>query len=197
MVGKTISHYRILEKLGEGGMGVVYRAHDQRLDRDVALKLLSHASPNDLAAQERLHKEALALSKLNHSHIAHIYDFDTHDGVTFLIMEYVKGDTLAKRVAVGPLPEEMVIDIGLQVASALEDAADVGIVHRDIKPSNIMLTSKGDVKVLDFGLAKLFRSSENDLTQSQAGIPEVAGTLPYIGVDLVRQFGLFTKNLSN
>jgi serine/threonine-protein kinase len=186
MIGQTLGHYRIDQKIGAGGMGVVYRAHDQRLDRDVAIKLLPDSLLNDSAARERLRREALALSKLNHPHIAHIYDFDTHDEVTFLVMEYVRGDTLGKKLAQGRLPEEVVVSIGVQVASALEDAAEVGIVHRDIKPSNIMITPKGDIKVLDFGLAKLFRKSENDLTQSHGDIPEVAGTLPYMSPEQLR-----------
>jgi serine/threonine protein kinase/tetratricopeptide (TPR) repeat protein len=167
-------------------MGVVYRAHDQRLDRDVALKLLPPDLLSDPAAGERLRKEALALSKLNHPNIAHVYDFDTHDGVAFLIMEYVRGDTLARKLASGPLPEEVAVSIGLQIASALEDAAEVGVVHRDIKPSNIMLTSKGAVKVLDFGLAKLFRPGDRELTLSHADLPDVAGTLPYMAPERLK-----------
>ena len=188
MIGQTISHYRVIEKIGAGGMGVVYRARDQRLDRDVALKVLPQGSHNDLAAREQLRREALALSRLNHTNIAHIYDFDTHDGITFLIMEYVSGETLAKKIVDGPLPEEVVVRIGVQVASALEAAAEVGIVHRDIKPSNIMLTSKGDVKVLDFGLAKLFRANEIGLTQSQVDVQEEgAGTLPYMAPEQLKK----------
>jgi serine/threonine protein kinase/tetratricopeptide (TPR) repeat protein len=186
MIGQTLGHYRIDQRIGAGGMGVVYRAHDQRLDRDVALKLLPERLLNDASARERLQKEALALSKLNHPHIAHIYDFDTDSDVTFLVMEYVKGDTLAKKLVGGALPEEVVTSIGVQTASALEDAAEVGIVHRDIKPSNIILTPKGDVKVLDFGLAKLFRARENDLTQSRAEFPEIAGTLPYMAPEQLK-----------
>jgi serine/threonine protein kinase/tetratricopeptide (TPR) repeat protein len=186
MVGQTLGHYRIVEQIGVGGMGVVYRAHDERLDRDIALKLLTGDSLGDLAAQERLHKEALALSKLNHPNIAHIYDFDIEHGVAFLIMEYVRGTTLAKKLADGPLPEETVVSLGVQVTSALEDAAEVGVVHRDIKPSNIMLTLKNEVKVLDFGLAKLFRANENELTQSRTDLPEAAGTLPYMAPEQLK-----------
>ena len=188
MIGQTISHYRVIEKIGAGGMGVVYRARDQRLDRDVALKVLPQGSHDDLAARERLRREALALSRLNHTNIAHIYDFDTYDGIAFLIMEYVSGETLAKKIVDGPLPEEVVVRIGVQVASALEAAAEVGIVHRDIKPSNIILTSKGDVKVLDFGLAKLFRANEIGLTQSQVDVQEEgAGTLPYMAPEQLKK----------
>ncbi len=167
-------------------MGVVFRAHDQRLDRDVALKILPDSLLNDPAASERLRKEALALSKLNHPNIAHVYDFDTQGGVAFLIMEYVQGDTLAKKLGSGPFPEEVAVSIGLQIASALEDAAEVGVVHRDIKPSNIMLTSKGAVKVLDFGLAKLFRTNDHELTRSHADFPDAAGTLPYMAPERLK-----------
>jgi serine/threonine protein kinase/tetratricopeptide (TPR) repeat protein len=186
MIGQTLGHYRIEQQIGSGGMGVVYRARDQRLCRDVALKLLPLGSLNDIAALERLHQEALALSRLNHPNIAHIYDFDTHDEITFLIMEYVRGDTLAKKLKDGSLLEEAALSLGIQIASALEDAAEAGIVHRDIKPSNIMLTLKGDVKVLDFGLAKLFRPNENGLTQSRTDIPERAGTLPYMAPEQLK-----------
>jgi serine/threonine protein kinase/tetratricopeptide (TPR) repeat protein len=186
MVGKTLGHYRIEQKIGAGGMGVVYRARDERLDRDVALKLLPEGLLNDSAARELLRKEALSLSKLNHPNIAHVYDFDTHDGVAFLIMEFVPGDTLARKLAGGPFPEEVAISIGVQVASALEDAAEVGVVHRDIKPSNIMLTPKGEVKVLDFGLAKLFREGDHDLTRTTADLPDAAGTLPYMAPERLK-----------
>jgi tetratricopeptide (TPR) repeat protein len=186
MVGQTLGHYRIDQEIGAGGMGVVYRAHDQILNRNVALKVLPGSLHGDQAAHERLHKEALALSKLNHPNIAQVYDFDTHDGIAFLIMEHVIGDTLARKLKRGPLAEEVVIILGLQVASALEAAVAAGLVHRDIKPSNIMLTLKNEVKVLDFGLAKLFHGSENELTQSDEDLREAAGTLPYMSPEQVR-----------
>ena len=186
MIGQTLGHYRIEQQIGAGGMGVVYRAHDCRLDRDVALKLLPESLLKDPAASERLRKEALALSKLNHPNIAHVYDFDTQGGVAFLIMECVTGETLSKKLTSGPLPEEVAVNIGVQIASALEDAAEVGVVHRDIKPSNIMLTSKGTVKVLDFGLAKLFRAGDHELTRSHDDIPDAAGTLPYMAPERLK-----------
>jgi serine/threonine protein kinase/tetratricopeptide (TPR) repeat protein len=186
MVGQTLGHYRIEEQIGAGGMGVVYRAHDRHLNRNVALKLLPEHSLGHPVAHERLHKEALALSKLNHPNIAQVYDFDTQDGVAFLIMEHVSGDTLARKLKHGPLAEEVVINLGLQVSSALQAAAAAGVVHRDIKPSNIMLTSKDEVKVLDFGLAKLFHGNENDLTQSGEDLREAAGTLPYMPPEQLR-----------
>jgi eukaryotic-like serine/threonine-protein kinase len=186
MIGQTLGHYRIEEQIGAGGMGVVYRARDQRLDRDVALKLVPENLVKDPAASERLRKEALALSKLNHPNIAHVYDFDTQGGVAFLIMECVAGETLSKKLTSGPLPEEVAVNIGVQIASALEDAAEVGVVHRDIKPSNIMVTPKGTVKVLDFGLAKLFRAGDHELTRSHDDIPDAAGTLPYMAPERLK-----------
>jgi len=186
MIGQLLSHYRILETLGAGGMGVVYRAHDERLNRDVALKVLPTETTNSEIDRKRLHKEALALSKLSHPHIAQVYDFDVQNGIAFLVMEYVRGNTLAKTLIEGPLPEEDAINVGLQIASALKDAAEVGIVHRDLKPSNVMLSLKKDVKVLDFGLAKLLRTSEMEITQSCDDLPDAAGTLPYMSPEQLR-----------
>src|SRR5579862_5935116 len=187
MIGRTISHYRIEESLGAGGMGVVYRAFDERLNRDVALKVLPPETSSSDAHRKQLRREALALSKLSHRHIAHIYDFDTVDGTAFLVMEYIRGRTLAAKIAAGPLTQQEARTIGLQIASALADASDAGIVHRDLKPSNIMLSAKdGDVKVLDFGLARLFGASELDLTRSSDQIVDTAGTLPYMSPEQIR-----------
>src|SRR5213594_1390993 len=122
MEGRTLSHYRILEKIGAGGMGVVYRAHDERLDRDVALKVLPRGLLSDDSARKRFRKEALALSKLNHPNIETVHDFDTQEGVDFLVMEYIPGQTLAEKLAGGPLPEREVAALGAQIASALEEA---------------------------------------------------------------------------
>src|SRR5579862_4828024 len=187
MIGRTISHYRIEESLGAGGMGVVYRAFDERLNRDVALKVLPPETSSSDAHRKQLRREALALSKLSHRHIAHIYDFDTVDGTAFLVMEYIRGRTLAAKIAAGPLSQHEARTIGLQIASALADASDAGIVHRDLKPSNIMLSAKdGDVKVLDFGLARLFGVSELDLTRSSDDLVDTAGTLPYMSPEQIR-----------
>ena len=181
MIGKTISHYRITSKLGAGGMGEVYRAHDERLERDVALKVLPAHTLADEVARKRFRKEALALSKLNHPNIATIYDFDTQDGVDFLVMEYVEGTTLSEKLSGHSLPEKEVAKIGGQVADALEEAHERGVVHRDLKPGNVMVTPKGHAKVLDFGLAKLVRPvSETEVTESLTEGPKVAGTLPYM-----------------
>jgi serine/threonine protein kinase len=186
MIGQTLGHYCVVEEIGAGGMGVVYRAHDTRLDRDVALKVIRSRAINDRSARERFKKEALLLSKLCHPNIAQVYDFDEQEGVEFLIMEYVKGNTLASTIKSGPILEETAINVGIQIASALENAADVGIVHRDLKPSNTMITSKGSVKVLDFGLARLFRADDEGITESIDSAGGVAGTLPYMAPEQLR-----------
>jgi serine/threonine protein kinase len=168
LVGQVLGHYRILEQIGAGGMGVVYRAHDERLDRDVALKVLPRNSLADESARRRFRKEALTLSKLNHANIAQVYDFDTQDVIDFLVMEYVVGVTLAGELANQPLPEKQVLAFGEQIAKTLEEAHEHGIVHRDLKPGNIMVTPKEQVKLLDFGLAKLLRVAGVDVTASFA-----------------------------
>src|SRR5271168_2357613 len=163
MIGQTLTHYRIVAKIGAGGMGEVYQARDERLERDVALKVLPASALADKTARSRFRKEALALSKLNHPNIATIYDFDSSDGgVDFLAMEFVVGETLGQKLADAASPEKYlqekdVLVIAAQIADALEEAHEHGIVHRDLKPGNIMVTPKGRVKVLDFGLAKLAR----------------------------------------
>ncbi len=159
MIGQKLSHYRIEEQIGAGGMGVVYRARDERLDRDVALKVLPAGTVADDAARKRFRKEALTLSQLNHPNIATVHDFDTQDGIDFLVMEHVAGVRLAQKLAAGPLPEKEVAALGIQIAEALEEAHARGIVHRDLKPGNIMVTPAGRAKVLDFGLAKLIGST--------------------------------------
>ena len=187
MIGKTISHYRVTAKLGAGGMGEVYLAHDERLEREVALKVLPARMLTDEAARKRFRKEALALSKLNHPNIATIYDFDTQDGVDFLVMEYVEGTTLSEKLSGHSLPEKDVARLGGQVADALEEAHEHGVIHRDLKPSNVMVTPKGQAKVLDFGLAKLVQHvSETAVTESLTEGPRGAGTLPYMAPEQLR-----------
>jgi serine/threonine-protein kinase len=181
MIGRTLSHYRIVEKIGAGGMGEVYRARDQHLGRDVALKVLPAGTLSDEHARKRFRKEAQALSKLNHPNIATVHDFDTQNGVDFLVMELVEGVTLSDKLAGGPLPEKEISRLGGQVAEALEEAHEQGVVHRDLKPGNVMVTAKGQVKVLDFGLAKLVRPvTGTATTESFTETQGVAGTLPYM-----------------
>lgn len=179
-IGQTLGHYRILEKIGAGGMGTVYRAHDQRLDRDVALKVLPPSGLGNGEARRLFRKEALALSRLNHPNIAAIYDFDFDAGVDFLVMELITGVTLASKLANGALSEEKVLQFGQQIALALEHAHGYGVVHRDLKPGNVIIRSDGELKVVDFGLARLLTIDESAPTESSSSIHRLAGTLPYM-----------------
>jgi eukaryotic-like serine/threonine-protein kinase len=186
LIGQTISHYRIVEKLGSGGMGVVYRAHDERLDRDVALKVLPDGMLSDETARKRFLKEARTLSQLSHPNIATVFDFDHEHSTDFLVMELIPGITLDRKIAAGPLAEKEIIGIGEQVARALEEAHEHGIVHRDLKPGNVMVTPKGQVKVLDFGLARLLKPRDPNATESFTEADAVAGTLPYMAPEQLR-----------
>jgi len=186
MIGQAISHYRIIEKIGAGGMGEVYRARDEHLDRDVAIKVLPPGTLGDESARKRFHKEALALSKLNHPNIATIHDFDTEQGVDFLVMEYIPGITLSDRLANRPLPEKEIINLGTQLAEGLSAAHERGVVHRDLKPGNLRLTDDGRLKILDFGLAKLrLPVTPSAATESMSETQGVAGTLLYMAPEQI------------
>jgi eukaryotic-like serine/threonine-protein kinase len=186
MAGRAFSHYHILNKLGEGGMGEVYLAQDERLEREVALKILRAGTLGNDAARRRFRKEALALSKLNHPNIATVFDFDTQDGVDFLVMEYVAGETLSEKLGAGPMPEREIVSLGVQLAEGLAAAHERGIIHRDLKPGNLRLTPDGRLKILDFGLAKLAHpTTDTAATESMTEPHVMLGTLPYMSPEQV------------
>jgi TolB-like protein/Tfp pilus assembly protein PilF len=187
MIGQTLGHYRVLEQIGAGGMGLVFRAHDERLGRDVALKVLPPGTLADENARRRFRKEALTLSKLNHPNIETVFDFDTQDGVDFLVMELIPGVTLDEKLAAGALPEKEVIRLGTQLAEGLAAAHAEGVIHRDLKPGNLRLTPDGRLKILDFGLAKLLHPvSDAAPTESLRQTNGAVGTLPYMAPEQLR-----------
>jgi len=187
MISGTLGHYRIVEKLGSGGMGEVYRAYDEHLERDVALKVLPSGTLTDESARKRFRQEALTLSKLNHPNIATVFDYATQDGVDFLVMELVRGTPLSERLENGSLAEQEISRLGLQLAEGLAAAHQQGVIHRDLKPANLMIAVDGRMKILDFGLATLTRQqTESDATRTLTEATSVSGTLPYMSPECLR-----------
>jgi serine/threonine protein kinase/tetratricopeptide (TPR) repeat protein len=183
---EQLGHYRILQKIASGGMGEVYLARDEHLDREVAIKVLPGDALKDDVSRARFRNEALVLSKLNHPNIATIHDFDSHGGIDFLVTEYVAGDELSARIARGPLQEKEIIELAMQLVDGLSAAHAQGIVHRDLKPSNLRLSSAGRLKILDFGLAAPIATiGDMPTTDSPLG-PETAGTLFYMAPEQLR-----------
>ena len=211
MIDQTISHFRIIEKLGAGGMGVVYKARDTRLDRPVALKFLPDNMVQDSQTLERFRREAHAASALNHPGICTIYDIGEQDHRPFIAMEFIDGETLRQYIHGQPLPIEQILDLGIQIADALDAAHTEGIIHRDIKPSNVFVTKRGQAKILDFGLAKLVakdllpldpQNSSSASTQDSLSIVGIiSGTPAYMspehvrGDDLDRRTDIFALGL--
>ena len=204
MIGTTLGHYRIVDKIGEGGMGVVYRANDERLDRDVAIKELPELFAQDPIRLERFELEAKALAALSHVNLAGIYGVEEQNGSKYLILEYVEGETLADRLDRGPLPLDEALELAVQIAAGVEAAHEAGIVHRDLKPANIKLTPEGKAKVLDFGLA---RADEPGSTTSSFGLdsatmtaaqrtPTIEGTIQALYLSLGGAYRIPSAGLS-
>ena len=187
LIGRTLSHYRIVARLGGGGMGVVYKAEDTRLHRPVALKFIAEELSRDPEALSRFAREAQTASALNHANICTIHDIGEHGGRSFIVMEYLEGMTLKDRLAAGSMSLHTVLDVGIQIADALDAAHAVGIIHRDIKPANVFIGSRDRVKLLDFGLAKMRATATH-----QADVTTIAGTR--LGVGLSRGVSRLSAN---
>ena len=203
MIGRTISHYRVLSVLGEGGMGIVYEAEDTRLGRHVALKLLPDNLPHDPTAFQRLQREARAACRLNHPNICTIYEIEEDDGQPVIVMELLEGESLKVRLGGGrPIPLAEALDLGIQLADALQAAHTLGIIHRDIKPANIFLTRQGSPKILDFGLAKLAAGAQlgehgaaalDEMEESLTTVGAILGTAGYMSPEQARGEPLDTR----
>jgi len=189
MVGQTISHYKVLEKIGQGGMGEVFLAQDTTLDRKVALKFLPEDLQQDSTAKKRFLREAKSAAALDHPYICHIHEVGEVEGKSFISMEYIQGTTLREKLTEGPLPVRKALETAGEMAEALEAAHKQKIVHRDLKPSNIMLTPEGHVKVMDFGLAKRVtpvEGQEQEITTALTKQGSTLGTVPYMSPEQVR-----------
>jgi eukaryotic-like serine/threonine-protein kinase len=191
LLGKTLSHYRIVEKIGAGGMGVVYRAYDETLRRDIAVKVVPPSFADDRERLRRFEHEARAAGALNHPNILAIYDFGEHEGSPYVVSELLEGQTLREQMGKRALPVRKAIEYGIQIARGLAAAHEKGIVHRDLKPENLFITSDGRLKILDFGLAKLMRAERGPgggetsaPTQTEPGV--VLGTMGYMAPEQVR-----------
>ncbi len=186
LVGRQLGHYTILELVGTGGMGDVYRAHDDHLDRDVAVKVLRAGIFPDLEARQRLRSEALMLSRLNHPNIATVHDFDTYEGIDFLVTEYLTGNCLSERLRLGPLPQTEVLELGVQLAEGLAAAHDRGLLHRDIKPANVRILSGNHIKIIDFGIAGEGTQVDRATATTANVEPVVGGTLAYMAPEVLQ-----------
>ncbi|MEP6692123.1 MAG: protein kinase [Gemmatimonadaceae bacterium] len=178
VAGTVLGRYRLVDCIGKGGMGEVWKAHDANLDRHVAIKMLLRGALDDATTRERFRREALVLSRLSHAGVATIFDFDARDGCDFLVMEYVPGGTLEARLAAGPMAIPDVLDLGIALCAALDNAHRAGFLHRDLKPANVALTSEGQPKILDFGLARLLSNVQGGGHLTQTGM--IVGSLPYM-----------------
>ena len=201
MIGRTLGHYRIVEQIGAGGMGVVYRAHDERLDRDVAVKVLPEEVSQDADRLARFEREAKLLASLNHTNIAILHGLEEHEGHCFLVMELVAGEDLATWIGRGPIPVDEALETARQIAEGLEAAHEKGIIHRDLKPANVMLSPEGKVKILDFGLAKAWQPEETDadladsptLTAQMTAAGVLLGTAAYMSPEQARGKAVDTR----
>ena len=184
--GQMLGHYRLVEQIGAGGMGVVFRAHDEQLQRDVAIKILPIGMFADDASRKQFRTEALAVGKLNHANIAMAFDFGEEGGIDYLVTEYIPGVNLDQMLGQQPLPQKEVLELGIQLAKGLEAAHRENVIHRDLKPGNLRINPDGQLKILDFGLAKLVEPVELAETANLNTSLSVTGTLPYMAPELLR-----------